>query len=78
MDYTRPNLDLVKEGKVFGLVGQPLVAEFRECVYLMDAELRGEDYDYANPMEAPIITFDDLDEYYELNDKVEEYLGASD
>jgi hypothetical protein len=29
-------------------------------------------------MEAPIITFDDLDEYYELNDKVEEYLGASD
>ena len=49
MDYTRPNLDLVKDGKVFGLVGQPLVAEFRECVYLMDKVLRGEDYDYANP-----------------------------
>ena len=77
MDYTRPNLDLVKDGKVFGLVGQPLVAEFRECVYLMDKELRGEEYDYANPMAAPIITFDDLDEYYALNDKVEEYLGAA-
>ena len=77
MDYTRPNLDLVKDGKVFGLVGQPLVAEFRECVYLMDKELRGEDYDYANPMAAPIITFDDLDEYYALNDRVEEYLGAA-
>jgi ribose transport system substrate-binding protein len=78
MDYTRPNLDLVKDGKVFGLVGQPLVAEFRECVYIMDAHLRGEEYDYANPLPAPIITFDDLDEYYELNDQVEEYLGASD
>ena len=77
MDYTRPNLDLVKEGKVFGLVGQPLVAEFRECVYVMDKVLRGEDYDYANPLPAPIITFDDLDEYYAFNDMVEEYLGAS-
>ena len=77
MDYTRPNLDLVKEGKVFGLVGQPLVAEFRECVYVMDKVLRGEDYDYANPLPAPIITFDDLDEYYEFNDMVEEYLGAA-
>ena len=28
-------------------------------------------------MAAPIITIDDLDEYYELNDMVEEYLGAA-
>ena len=28
-----------------------------------DKVLRGEDYDYANPLPAPIITFDDLDEY---------------
>jgi ribose transport system substrate-binding protein len=76
MDYTRPNLDLVKEGKVFGLVGQPLVEEFRECVHVMDKALRGEPYDYANPLPAPIITFDDLDEYYALNDQVEEYLGS--
>ena len=53
------------------------MAEFRECVYVMDKVLRGEEYDYANPLPAPIITFDDLDEYYELNDMVEEYLGAA-
>ncbi len=31
MDYTRPNLDLVKEGKVYGLVAQPLYEEFYSC-----------------------------------------------
>ena len=50
MDYTRPNLDLVKAGKVFGLVGQPLVEEFRQCVHILDKVLRGEKYDYANPL----------------------------
>ena len=42
MDYTRPNLGLVKQGKVFGLVGQPLVEEFRQCVHIVDKVLRGE------------------------------------
>jgi ABC-type sugar transport system substrate-binding protein len=76
MDYTRPNLDLVKEGKVFGLVGQPLVEEFRECVHVMDKVLRGEPYNYANPLPAPIITLADIDKYYEFNDMVEAELGA--
>ena len=31
MDYTRPNLDLVKEGKVYGLVAQPLYEEFYQA-----------------------------------------------
>ena len=77
MDYTRPNLDLVKAGKVFGLVGQPLVEEFRQCVHILDKVLRGEKYDYANPLPAPIITLKDIDTYYEYNDMVEKELGAA-
>jgi len=76
MDYTRPNLDLVKQGKVFGLVGQPLVEEFRACVHIVDKVLRGEKYDYANPLPAPIITLKDIDTYYAYNDMVEKELGA--
>ena len=76
MDYTRPNLDLVKAGKVFGLVGQPLVEEFRQCVHILDKVLRGEKYDYANPLPAPIITLKDIDTYYAYNDMVEKELGA--
>jgi ribose transport system substrate-binding protein len=77
MDYTRPNLDLVKAGKVFGLVGQPLVEEFRQCVHILDKVLRGEKYDYANPLPAPIITLKDIDTYYAYNDMVEKELGAA-
>ena len=75
MDYTRPNLDLVNEGKVYGLVGQPLYEEFKESVYILDNLFRGEEYEYANQMVAPIITFDDLQTYYDLNAMVEEKLG---
>jgi ribose transport system substrate-binding protein len=75
MDYTRPNLDLVQEGKVFGLIGQPLYEEFYEAVYIIDNYLRGEPYEFANLLPAPIITVDDLDYYYGLNDTVEAKLG---
>jgi ribose transport system substrate-binding protein len=76
MDYTRPNLDLVKAGKVFGLVGQPLYQEFHDAVYLLDKVFKGQAYDFANPSIAPIITADKLDAYYKLNDDVEAKLGA--
>jgi ribose transport system substrate-binding protein len=75
-DYTRPNLDLVKEGKVYGLIGQPLYEEFREAVYVLDRIFRGQPFEYVNEMPAPIIKFEDLDYYYALNDSVEAKLGA--
>jgi ribose transport system substrate-binding protein len=75
MDYTRPNLDLVKEGKVYALVGQPLYEEFYEGVFLLDKLLRGEEIEFENAYRAPIITVDDLDTYYALNDDVESKLG---
>jgi len=71
MDYTRPNLDLVKEGKVYGLVAQPLYEEFYGCAELLDKVLNGETIEYRNLMPAPIITIADLDAYYGFNDRAE-------
>jgi ribose transport system substrate-binding protein len=71
MDYTRPNLDLVKEGKVYGLVAQPLYEEFYGCAELLVKVLNGEKIEYRNLMPAPIITIADLDAYYGFNDRAE-------
>jgi ribose transport system substrate-binding protein len=71
MDYTRPNLDLVKEGKVYGLVAQPLYEEFYGCAELLVKALGGETIEYRNLLPAPIITVADLDAYYGFNDRAE-------
>jgi len=71
MDYTRPNLDLVKEGKVYGLVAQPLYEEFFSCADLLVKVLNGETIEYRNLLPAPIITAADLDAYYGFNDRAE-------
>jgi len=71
MDYTRPNLDLVKSGQVYGLVAQPLYEEFYAAAELVGAALDGETVEYLNLLPAPVITIDDLDEYYSFNDKAE-------
>jgi ribose transport system substrate-binding protein len=72
MDYTRPNLDLVKEGKVYGLVAQPLYEEFYTAVELLGKALNGESFEYRNLLPAPIITAADLDKYYAFNDRAEQ------
>jgi ribose transport system substrate-binding protein len=71
MDYTRPNLDLVKEGKVYGLVAQPLYEEFFSCAELLVKILNGETVEYRNLLPAPIITAADLEQYYAFNDRAE-------
>jgi ribose transport system substrate-binding protein len=71
MDYTRPNLDLVKEGKVYGLVGQPLYEEFYACAELLGKVLDGETVEYRNLLPAPIITAADIEKYYAFNDRAE-------
>jgi ribose transport system substrate-binding protein len=53
MDYTRPNLDLVKEGKVYGLVGQPLYEEFYSCAEILGKAVAGETVEYRNLLPAP-------------------------
>lgn len=66
MDYTVENLDLVKSGWVYGLVGQPIYEENYKAVELLVAALKGEEVPYANPLECPIITLKDIGPYYEL------------
>ena len=74
MDYTRPNLDLVKEGWVYALVGQPIYEETYRCVELLIANLKGEKVEFNNYYPAPIITIDDVDKYYGYADRVDEKL----
>jgi ribose transport system substrate-binding protein len=71
MDYTRPNLDLVKTGKVYGLVAQPLYDEFYAAVVLVGEAIDGKPVQYKNLLPAPIIYLKDLDDYYAFNDRAE-------
>jgi ribose transport system substrate-binding protein len=71
MDYTRPNLDLVKAGWVTALVGQPLYEETYKALEILVAKSKGETVSYANPFPAPIITKADIDKYYGYADRVD-------
>jgi ribose transport system substrate-binding protein len=75
MDYTKPNLDLVKSGWVYALVGQPIYEETYKCVELLIAHLQGEPVEFANTYPSPIITINDLDKYYEYDAKLQEALN---
>lgn len=72
MDYSRVNLDLVKEGKIYAVVAQPLYDEFALCAEMLDTLLRGGKVEYNNLLEAPLVTTDNIDEYYAVLEKVEE------
>lgn len=71
MDYTRVNLDLVKKGEVFAVVGQPLWEESFGAAELLDKVARGEKIPWWTKLPAPFITKDNLAPYAELLDKVE-------
>jgi ribose transport system substrate-binding protein len=71
MDYTRVNLDLVKNGEVYATVAQPLYEEAFKAVELLDRAVRGEKVPYENRLPAPLITKDKVGPYYELLDRVE-------
>lgn len=75
MDYTRQNLDLVKDGSVFALVGQPLYEEVYEAVRLLVEKLNGRPVQFDNVYPAPIITIADVDKYYGYADKVDAMAG---
>jgi len=71
MDYTRANLDLVKNGAVYAVVGQPLWEESFGAAELLARAARGERLSWWIKLPAPLITKDKLTSYYELVDKVE-------
>lgn len=66
MDYIRQNLDLVKTGKVYGLVAQPLYEEGAKVAELAGALAQGEKVPYLNPLPAKVITAGDLAPYYAI------------
>ena len=71
MDYTRVNLDLVKDGSIYALVGQPLWEESFGAAELLGRLGRGEKIPWWTKLSAPIITKDNLAPYSALLDKVE-------
>ena len=71
MDYTRPNLDLVQSGEVYMLVGQPLFEEFYYDVVLLVSDLMGYPVPYENVLPAPMITLENVDKYFAINDLAE-------
>jgi len=75
MDYSEQNLDLVKNGKVYGVVAQPIFEEHAYSAELLDKLLRGEQVPFANLMPAPLITKANVDEYYAKLDIVKKAFG---
>lgn len=75
MDYTETNLDLVKEGKIYGIIAQPLYDGFYEAISLLDKHFRGEEIEWANVVDAPIVTAETVDEYYDLIAHVNEIMA---
>jgi ribose transport system substrate-binding protein len=71
MDYTRVNLDLVRDGEVYAVVGQPLWEESSGAAELLDKVVRGEKIPWWTKLPGPFITKDKLDPYYAVLDKVE-------
>ena len=71
MDYTRPNLDLVKSGEVWMLVGQPLYEEMYYSVVLLANHLLGIPVPYGNYLPAPQVTLENIDQFYAINDFAE-------
>ena len=68
MDYIRQNLDIVKSGAAYGVVGQPLYEESAKTAELADALANGKTVTYSNPLPASVVTAKDLDSYYKMLD----------
>jgi len=61
MDATAENIAMVRSGWVYALVNQPVYEENYRAVEILIANLKGEAFEYENPMPSPIVTADGLD-----------------
>jgi ribose transport system substrate-binding protein len=68
MDYIRQNLDLIRDGKVHGVVAQPLYEETAMMVKLFDQLFKGQKVKYSNILPSVIVTKANLDKYYKIVD----------
>lgn len=73
MDYTEQNIDLVKSGKIYGIVAQPLYDEASKSVDLLDQLFKGEKVPYFTPLDAPVVTKDGIDKYADIQKKVKDW-----
>jgi ribose transport system substrate-binding protein len=70
-DMTRPNLDAVRDGKVYGLAAQPGYEEHQLAVDMIAKLMCGGTVEYANELPAPIVLKDGLAPYYEVVDRID-------
>jgi ribose transport system substrate-binding protein len=75
MDYTRVNLDLVRDGEVYAVVAQPLWDESYQAAELLAKAAKVEKVPWWTKLDAPIVTKDKTGPYYELLDKVDKAVG---
>jgi ribose transport system substrate-binding protein len=66
MDYTPHNLDLIKEGKVYAIVAQPLYEEHQLAVESLKTLICGGTVEYEPTLPAPLVTKANLKEYEEI------------
>jgi len=71
MDYTRVNLDLVRDGAVYGIVAQPLWEEAQGSARLLDDALNAREVRWWTELPAPVVTREGVAPYYALLEKVE-------
>lgn len=71
MDATRANLDLIKSGDVWMLVGQPVFEENYYVVVLLVNHLLGYPVPYNSDLPAPQVTLENVDDFYAILEKVD-------
>ena len=71
MDYLRSNLDLVKSGDVWMLVGQPAFEELYHNVVMLTHNSLGLPVPYENYLPAPQITLENVDDFFAIVDLAE-------
>lgn len=75
MDATSANLDILEQGGVYGLVAQPIYDLWAECARHLDAYLRGEEVQFGNYSDAPVILADAVPQYREILGGVDTYVA---
>ena len=75
MDYMEANLDGVKSGEIWAIIGQPVYEEAYYAVVLLVNNLMGQPVPYENYLPAPIITLENVDDFYVIIEKAEEAMN---
>ena len=60
-----------KNGEIFGIVAQPLYDECKGSAELLFKMANGEKVPYWTVLEAPLVTKDNMDEFYGILDRLE-------